>query len=1445
MNNKDNNNNDNSKIDDPQSSCVISRVFKDRYLLYSIVQRIRRECLVLGAMMPIEKSPPPIRYHWVPRDPVLTIEYRQYNLLIDYIKSTPKDGHNSIFWSLVGLGLEWKQMTHQQLSQLFQLFSEQFKKYFGISADNPKDQTINNIFKFLTTTKWEYQSWKIIIDFINTHCIIYNNNNNQEEGQSTSKKKIITKNNKRKQPSTKQTNSTTTILKIFLETNSLESSPWIWVLLREYLLLHENVQILDDIIQEVGVKALLDAKDDGKRIDPPKTSRVMGTYIGANLDSKMIHRIYKKPLDSALKSHNKDFVSKALKGDPQKNQIYDIRTFIYDFLSGDINLDDAENLLQDLKSLVECIHILHPDMGNLNETIHESIGYPMSSPPSVPYFILWLFGYWTSTTTFFKVEDEMAHLIVSLFSRIENNNKDQMIKYLIYNLGFSTICAHGSLELVQLSYQHVMKGLSDSDEPDSDDPDPYFIRFQSTDIKVLEFLVGILKQQDLEYNEHGKRSIIRVNSVEMASHCDPELVEPLFESDSPVSDIALAIGLFDYFSVLDEPIRFRKLERMLEMAINSFQAPLIIYMYKHYNKNPLNFDPYHHPPPCNMDRLVKEHQFLLIKELIDNDVPMVINDSETWMIIGRYASTEWIDILLKYTNPTILSNNNNINNNNNDNSKINDSQNSCVISRVFKDRYLLYSIVQRIRRGGCLVLGAMMPNEKNPPIRYHWITPDPVLTIEYRQYNLLLDCIKSTPKDDYDSMFEALTELGLEWKHITPLQLSQLFQLFSEQFKRYFGISSANPNQETMTTIFKFLTTTKWEYQSWKMIIDFINTHSIIYNNIDDDKGQQSTSKKMKKNKKKTKNNKTNKPSTTTTTKRPPTKSTILKIFLETKTEDGKSSWIWVLLREYLLLHENIQILDNIIQEIGVKALLDAKDGRERIDSLKFSRVVGAYVGAYVGNNLDSKMINRIFKKPLDSALKSHNKEFVSKALKGDPQKNRVPFIRTHIFDFLSEDINLDDKDHLLQDLKSLVECIHILHPDMGNLNETIHESIGYPMSSPPSVPYFILWLFHYWMSTATTTVKVEDEMARLIVSLFSKTNDNKKNQMIKYLIHNLGFSTICAHGSLELVQLSYQHIMESLPNIDESEHHFVRFESTDIKVLEFLVGILKQQDLEYNQHGKFIHPRFILHPDIVSSLDGFISPVFKGELLEYMVMQVSEILNTRKWSIDNDSIKVILRNGYFKVADVLLVKAKMLHSLGYGSKQIAKVNSLQMARYSLICDPQSADPSFESDSPDSNIALAIGLFDFYSVLDLPTRLRKLEKMLEMAINSFQAPLIIYMYKHYNKNPLNFDPYLYPPPCNMDRLVRDHQFLLIKELIDNEIPMAINDSETWRIIGRYASRQWIDILMKYTNPAILKNRKKVKEFFLFLETGLDSNLEAVEIIEYISENYPIYNKLFF
>ncbi|EGG14772.1 hypothetical protein DFA_10645 [Cavenderia fasciculata] len=1291
-------NNDNSKIDERQS-CVISRVFKDRYLLYSIVQRIRRECLVLGAMMP-EKIPSPIRYHWVPIDPLLVIINRQYNLLIDYIND--------------------------------------------IKPSKKK--------------------------------------------QKTTKKSITT-------PTTTTTTTTTTILKIFLKTNQSPKLPWIWELIRSYFT-NVNVQILDDIIQEIGVKALLETKDDGKRLIPP-TTQYLVSYVVKTLDLEMIKRIYKNPLEGALKSHNKEFVSKTIKSVDMKGGIQASHNYIFPFLSRqNINLDD-ENLLENLKSLVECIHMVHPDMGNLNETIHDAIGYPISSPPSIPYFILWLFQYLISTSLTFTHEDKMVRLVISLFPKTDDNNKKMnMVNYCVSTFAFSTICSYGSLEFVQQSYHYILENKQVAKGLDS------------TDTKVLDFLIGILKKQESDMDDHGH---LKYFSIDL----HPDVISSLSTALSPSHNGPL----FEYF-------------------VNHVTEILDIYSYEwDLDKRDMKVVLWHGH--------FKEADILLKREVlyrIDtkltkvNSLTMASYYKNRETVEPCFGSKSDCDANIAFANEEIL-------------------------SKVFKDRYLLKLILSTIRRE-CLVFDARMPivqlddeqgeDENTPlgimdlytkceryviPIRYQWLKVDPSMAVHNNNHALFLDYIGATPKEQYNGIFkETIKALP---KIVSPLYTARLFQLFSQQFKQHFQINRSNPTKESITAINNYLTSTLSPSQdlcleTWKIINNFINSNCLILNDRDDGDNQQQQqpvqqqpltmvqrlTMMMNKNKEKQ--------------QQPLLATTILQVLIPHR-EGVLDAYSYVLELIRVCIRSNqLEILEYIIQDIGM-------DGFKRIPvdqfNVQLTDPTQVDIVSFIFKQYGLAFVNRIFSDPFYEALSTHNKEYVSLVIASNHTKdhtNLLVSIQTYLNNFLYIKLSpASCKGNILEGLGTLVECLELIKIS-GLSSKNIHNTIGYQLVSPPSqrsISYYLLWLLEYNIQVhKIAQVKqnpYQGGISSLVITHFQKNSNNNNNNnhnSLIYLLKTCGFSSICTHGSLELVQDCYQYLVS--PNRDreidllDTKHHGITLQSTNIQVLQFLVGILKQQQ-QKKQNEPTIGINVVETCFVILNL---LKPTknIKWELVEYLIMEVTDLFGPDQfWTLSFQTLQYILLNGRFDLMDKLLrVRPSLREEL---FTRNIEVNSLEMAQY---VREDCIVPIF-SKNHHRNVLLVNDLYKLSSALNK-------EKFLSMAITSLQAPIIKYMYQ--------YQGITNPPKCNIDQLMRAKQFQVVESLVDCNIPLEIISIDTWKIVGTYGSPKWIDLLMTYTKN-IMQSPSDLQNYVDSLVNGLRWNIDQSNILDYLSNHTILKSKI--
>ncbi|EGG17266.1 hypothetical protein DFA_08257 [Cavenderia fasciculata] len=116
------------------------------------------------------------------------------------------------------------------------------------------------------------------------------------------------------------------------------------------------------------------------------------------------------------------------------------------------------------------------------------------------------------------------------------------------------------------------------------------------------------------------------------------------------------------FSNLDTIIKIQYLKMMINWnlmvnaAVNDKRKSIISHLYWYFLENQNDkfkdqeMETYF---TINIDKMVKEFDFPFLEKLMDLGLPLVVEDVETWRLVGLHGSVEWVEkILFKYTAPT-------------------------------------------------------------------------------------------------------------------------------------------------------------------------------------------------------------------------------------------------------------------------------------------------------------------------------------------------------------------------------------------------------------------------------------------------------------------------------------------------------------------------------------------------------------------------------------------------------------------------------------------------------------------------------------------------------------------------------------------------------------------------------------------------------------------------
>ncbi|EGG22465.1 hypothetical protein DFA_04593 [Cavenderia fasciculata] len=722
-----------------------------------------------------------------------------------------------------------------------------------------------------------------------------------------------------------------------------------------------------------------------------------------------------------------------------------------------------------------------------------------------------------------------------------------------------------------------------------------------------------------------------------------------------------------------------------------------------------------------------------------------------------------------------------------------------AITRVFKNKHLFNYILKRIR-DDVYYLGACVPKAmKLKRKRYNQLLMDLVWVVRNKHYGVLKYILESSQERSrlhFQGVFSAQNNIIVESATIDNVDIvSLLMTTYQTRFKDYFTHDNTERTHKSLLSIgdfFGWIIVYHGNIDIWNLFINFLVSNQCLkditklINNkkkstIDKIKGIFQSNNNN--------NNNNNNNETNNTSGDDDSQTTInTKLVLEYFQKHHPTERYYIhLLLKYCVVYGRKDIMRSIVHCIGpsklVKYMVPFKD-------LSETGMGPAYT------SLGSKLSPSPY---LNQRLRTRYMEMAEEYSTILPPRiflclffySSLEYIVNHRIDILSpppvplDDDNIKhihnncigmilwDKDYnqLRSQFNSLLSIFtKYSHPliNLNNINHSIESLLQQNQSDSSSsqskMEYYYLWAMevyykYYSMTPASSSpvsLIIQTYHIKLITFInnhFYKNNQNINNQnnqnnnnICKMLLERYGFIFIFKHGHLELVKQSYQ-LIGGRDKIQFGEI-YCDFEQwpKDISVVRFII-----QNMPFELHNFEEKENYLLNQMIKRE---------RWDVVAYLLDTTQQID-----IIDHDDLDQDLDD-----LDKLMTLVKQILNFGI----IISISFATVAdAYGIKCN---------------------AVF---------------KQLIDRAVKTRQASIICFLYNYFKDHQSHQnDPfYLHKVETyfaiHIDHAIQEFDIDYLDILLKTDMPLVIQDFETWRIVGLYGSQEWVHTLLTYTAPGYI------------------------------------------
>ncbi|EGG15981.1 hypothetical protein DFA_09653 [Cavenderia fasciculata] len=763
-----------------------------------------------------------------------------------------------------------------------------------------------------------------------------------------------------------------------------------------------------------------------------------------------------------------------------------------------------------------------------------------------------------------------------------------------------------------------------------------------------------------------------------------------------------------------------------------------------------------------------------------------------------------------------------INNNNNNN------HDDDVISRVFKNHYLLKKILTEIRDDVCF-LGAYVPRSKLVIVtindthrqrtirmvsnkRYKHLEHDLQWVITNRHFALLKDILllrrrnhhllKSLAHDDDEiSSYCVISSAIID----DPVVFDLLVNSYPQCFREHLGHGGVGKH----LTLFNYLQSMIIEHgniQVWSLFHNLINNTTLFnkHNNINNN--SQDTTKK--------------KPFRIFENIFGKSPSSSLSSSSSSSTSSSSSS----LSQQKTIIHKIQSMGERFTKEIIITCI---QYGRKDI-LFHILDDIGDWLSDYIKESKDIKVSLDQLGDIVDEKTRQDTRDMIGELVKrlSTPRlvqllsgvTNRfitnyidclVPIYETDIIHFTT--IYMKTSNPLVNRTK------HDIHLQFDALNHIINKYQDQFKFSTTNINNIINPIFSGDRSNTTTTTTTIYQVLwiyqvyyQFYLSLnldIHPTKDNRTfekdlinylnihNQLeifnnlnlIDYLLERCGFSYICQYGCLEMVQQSYKQLLKNPRANNDDDRFKMNLKSNDINVLEFIMTLINQYDDPFDQ-------MLSVTLDGQINLDNLVSQM-NWKVIEYLVENNQNQYFT--FTASSNSLDSIMWNGKFKLINSLSNLA--LSHIQSFTNQRNLVNSLEMAHY---YHHDSIVPVLGQDHQQN-----IKLVQYYLLIDDARFLNqrsvffnRFRNIVDISIASRDYEMVLHLYQYFKDNQLGRFPasskqnYFH---FDLDFMIQNLDIKMIEIALSLEVPLSIKSDTTWKIIAKWGTIEWINQFKKH------------------------------------------------